>query len=67
MKTKSHKRSYSEIMVYGWTLPDKGIYFRHIEGLILDNVTVESYRTDVSENFVFEDITGEFIVKKRNT
>lgn len=50
-------------MVYGWTLPDKGIYFRHIEGLILDNVTVESYRTDVSENFVFEDITGEFIVK----
>jgi len=48
---------YPEIMVYGWTLPAKGIYFRHVEGLLLDNVTVESYRPDEREDFVFEDVT----------
>lgn len=47
---------YPEIMVYGWTLPAKGIYFRHVDGLLLDNVTVESYRPDMREDFVFEDV-----------
>ena len=47
---------YPEIMVYGWTLPAKGIYFRHIDGLTLDNVTVESYRPDAREDFVFENV-----------
>ena len=47
---------YPEIMVYGWTLPAKGIYFRHIDGLLLDNVTVKSYRPDEREDFVFEDV-----------
>ncbi len=49
---------YPEIMVYGWTLPAKGIYFRHIDGLLLDNVTVESYMPDVREDFVFDDVVG---------
>ena len=53
-------KAYPEIMVYGWILPAKGIYFRHVEGLILDDVTVESYRPDVRENFVFDDVTGTF-------
>lgn len=47
---------YPEIMVYGWSLPAKGIYFRHIDGLTLDNVTVESYRPDAREDFVFENV-----------
>ena len=47
---------YPEIMVYGWILPAKGIFFRHIDGLTLHNVKVESYRPDVREDFVFEDI-----------
>ena len=47
---------YPEIMVYGKTLPAKGIYFRHVEGLLLDNVTVESYMPDAREDFVFEDV-----------
>jgi len=49
---------YPEIMVYGWTLPAKGIYFRHIDGLLLDNVTVESYRPDAREDFVFEKVNN---------
>lgn len=48
---------YPEIYVYGWTLPAKGIYFRHIDGLLLDHVTVESYLPDVREDFVFENVT----------
>lgn len=51
---------YPEIMGYGWTLPAKGIYFRYVEGLVLDNVTVESYRPDSREDFVFENVTGEY-------
>ena len=47
---------YPEIMVYGWTLPAKGIYFRYVDGLILDNVTVESYNADARKDFVFENV-----------
>lgn len=49
-------QDYPEVYVYGRILPAKGIYFRHIDGLTLDNVTVETYRDDVRENFVFDDV-----------
>lgn len=49
-------QDYPEVYVYGRILPAKGIYFRHIEGLTLDNVTVETYREDIRENFVFDDV-----------
>ena len=48
--------AYPEVYVYGKILPAKGIYFRYIDGLTLDNVTVETYRPDVRENFVFEHV-----------
>ena len=48
---------YPEIMVYGWTLPAKGIYFRYVEDLTLDNVTVDSFYPDAREDFVFEKVT----------
>ena len=35
---------------------EKGIYFRHVDGLTLDNVTVETYREDVREDFVFQSV-----------
>ena len=47
---------YPEVFVYGRILPAKGIYFRHINGLIIDNVTVETYRPDKREDFVYEDV-----------
>jgi len=50
-------QDYPEVYVYGRILPAKGIYFRHIDGLTLDNVTVETYRPDVREDFVFSDVT----------
>lgn len=49
---------YPEIHVYGYILPAKGIYFRHIDGLTLDNVKVETYRADARETFVFEKVNG---------
>ena len=49
-------QDYPEVYVYGRILPAKGIYFRHIEGLTLENVTVETYRLDVREDFVFSNI-----------
>ncbi|MBQ3506534.1 MAG: hypothetical protein IJA89_07180 [Clostridia bacterium] len=51
-------QDYPEVFVYGRILPAKGIYFRHIDGLTLDNVTVETYRPDVREDFVFSDVNG---------
>jgi hypothetical protein len=50
-------RPYPEVWNLGWTLPAKGIFFRHINGLTLENVTVESYMPDARDDFFFEDIT----------
>ena len=49
-------QDYPEVFVYGRILPAKGIYFRHIEGLHLENVSVTTYRLDVREDFLFEDV-----------
>ena len=49
-------KPYPEVNTYGRTLPAKGIYFRHIEGLTLDNVTIKVYRSDVREDFVFDNV-----------
>ena len=49
-------QDYPEVYVYGRILPAKGIYFRHIDGLTMENVTVETYREDSREDFVFDDV-----------
>ena len=51
-------QDYPEVYVYGRILPAKGIYFRHIEGLTLENVTVETYREDRRSDFVFDQVNG---------
>ena len=57
-------QDYPEVYVYGRILPSKGIYFRHIEGLTLDNVTVRTYNEDVREDFVFDSVNGLTIIKR---
>jgi hypothetical protein len=47
-------QDYPEVYVYGRILPAKGVYFRYINGLTLDNVTVETYTPDTREDFVFD-------------
>lgn len=47
---------YPEVFVYGRILPAKGIYFRYVNGLTLDNVTAQTYRPDAREDFVFEHV-----------
>lgn len=49
-------RDYPEVYVYGRILPAKGIYFRHIDGLTLENVSVKTYREDMREDFIFDDV-----------
>ncbi len=48
---------YPEVYVYGRILPARGIYFRHVHGLTLENVTVKTFRPDAREDFVFADVT----------
>lgn len=55
-KVPEKGRNYPEAFTYGWILPAKGIYFRHIKGLQLENVTVETYREDTREDFVVENV-----------
>jgi polygalacturonase len=47
-------RPYPEVNTYGRILPAKGIYFRHINGLTMENVKVKTYRDDKREDFVFD-------------
>ncbi len=47
---------YPEVYTYGRILPAKGIYFRHINGLTLDNVRVSTYYPDKREDFVFDNV-----------
>ena len=49
-------QDYPEVYVYGRILPAKGIYFRHIDGLTLENVTVKTYRQDARESVVLDDV-----------
>lgn len=55
-------KPYPEVNTYGRFLPAKGIYFRHIDGLTLDNVTVTVDKTDVREDFVFDRVENLKIV-----
>lgn len=57
MDVPEEPKPYPEVYTYGRILPAKGIYFRHIEGLTLENVTVETYRDDAREDFVFDRVT----------
>ncbi len=47
------KPGYPEVHKYGLHLPAKGIYFRHIDGLTLDNVVIETEKPDVREDFAY--------------
>jgi len=47
-------KPYPEVNTYGRFLPAKGIFFRHVDGLTLDNVTIKVNKADVREDFVFD-------------
>ena len=51
-------REYPEVDAYGGVLPAAGIFFRYVDGLTLENVTVKTLKPDARENFVFENVTG---------
>ena len=55
-------QDYPEVYVYGRILPAKGIYFRHIDGLTLENVTVETYRPDKRQDFVYDDVKNKEVI-----
>ena len=51
-------REYPEVDAYGGVLSAAGIFFRHVDGLTLENVTVKTLKPDARENFVFENVAG---------
>ena len=55
-------KPYPEVNTYGRFLPAKGIFFRDVEGLTLDNVKIIVDKPDVREDFVFERVNGLKII-----
>jgi hypothetical protein len=55
-------KPYPEVNTYGRFLPAKGIFFRDIEGLTLDNVKIIVDKPDVREDFVFDRVNGLKII-----
>ncbi len=49
-------QDYPEVFVYGKTLPAAGIYFRHINGLTIENFTLKVEREDRRPPLVFESV-----------
>jgi len=49
---------YPEVYVYGHTLPARGIYFRYVDGLTLENVEVYTYLPDSREALIFDHVTN---------
>lgn len=49
-------KPYPEVNTYGRFLPAKGIFFRYVNGLTLDHVVIKTYRDDVREDFVFDQV-----------
>ncbi len=47
---------YPEVHVYGKILPAVGLYCRHIEGLTVENFTVETMKPDARKSMVLEDV-----------
>ena len=50
-------QDYPEVYVYGRILPAKGVFFRHVEDLYLDNFKITTYNKDTRPDFVFCDVT----------
>ena len=51
-------REYPEVDAYGGVLPAAGIYFRHIDGLTMENVTVKTLKPDARETFIFDSVVN---------
>ena len=49
---------YPEVNVYGNILPAKGIFFRHVDGLTVENIKVSTERPDIREDLVFDDVSN---------
>ena len=51
---KEKMQDYPEVYVYGRILPAKGIFFRYVKNLSLDNVKIKTLREDDRKDFIFD-------------
>ena len=51
---KEKMQDYPEVYVYGRILPAKGIFFRYVKNLSLDNVKIKTLREDDRTDFIFD-------------
>ncbi|MGB5666436.1 MAG: glycoside hydrolase family 28 protein, partial [Maribacter sp.] len=61
---KTNLNEYTQEVLKGWwpefslvgTLPASGIYARHIDGLILENISIKTVNQDARKSLVFDDV-----------
>ncbi len=53
---KKYVQSYPEVNMFGRTLPAKGYYFRHINGLTINYVVIKTRLPDSREMMVYDDV-----------
>lgn len=56
IKIKKEPAEYPECWAYGRRLPAKGIMFKNVQGLWLDNVNIQTCNPDVRETLVFDNV-----------
>ncbi|MCC8155076.1 MAG: hypothetical protein LIP01_13305 [Tannerellaceae bacterium] len=54
---KEYANWYPENRMYGYIYPSSGLFFRHIQGLTLKNITLEVRNKDFRPSILFEDVT----------
>ncbi len=54
-------QDYPEVYVYGRTLPASGIFFRHIDGLNIDNLTVSTINGDKRPSVALRSVDNVYI------
>ncbi len=55
-------QDYPEVYVYGRTLPASGIFFRHIDGLLVENLTVRVLRDDKRPPTVLRSVSNASVI-----
>ncbi|MES2378418.1 MAG: glycosyl hydrolase family 28 protein [Bacteroidota bacterium] len=50
--------SYPENRMFGYTLPSSGLFLRHVKGITLQNIQLETRKNDMRPAIIMEDVKG---------
>ncbi|MEO8885308.1 MAG: glycosyl hydrolase family 28 protein [Mucilaginibacter sp.] len=51
-----NETAYPENRMFGVTLPASGLYMRHVKGIVLQNITLQTLNTDARPQIIMDDV-----------